>query len=473
MFSPSAWLSENESTMNYESDDSILSNLNSAPPSIHQTPKNPIDEFHRMQHQTIKDSPNARLADFFAKKGNAPLSEIELEGVKALLEKTNSAQTSPKTPRNERNEDEEDKIEILKPKSSDSAVKTTPSFKATYNNTVNSTVDNSFDNTANSPHITSARKRRVFDFSGFPSPYRTSRLKETSFMLDDYQSDKPETSSEAKIEEPKEEKKMSNTASALLSFIENHESTEEKPKEEIKTKKKIDYSNPYATISSSHRKNKKASSTSSTTTSNPNRKLTAFEQLEQSLAPTQEQQQPKQQPQQQPQPQQPELSNFNKYKPAKSSSLRESVSLGDTTDQSVDEIEVDEPESVSKKREPSDTSSSFKVPEVPQNNAPTTITSGKLSEPAQEESKPTFNSKPLFSFAPKPNPPSFSQQSSQQLSIQKEEQENSLSSQSNGFDIRPPSSEFTFRFPNAESLGYTTSDLNEQKVSHFKTFFTF
>lgn len=436
MFSPSAWLSENESTINDDSDASYLSELNSVPPSIHQTPKNPIDEFHRMQHQRIKDSPNAKLADFFARKGYEPLSEIELEGVKALLEKTNSTPSSPKTPKSV---NEEERIEVLKPKETESAVKTTPSFKATYNNTVSS--ENSFENTSTTS-FTGSRKRRVFDFTGFPSPYRTSRLKESSFLLDD-DKNKPEVSTEAKIEPPKEEKKLSNTASALLSFIENHESTEVKT-EEPKTKKNVDYSNPYASISTSHRKTKKTA----------NRKPTAFEQLEKTLAAAP----------------QPEVPSLNKYKPTKSSSLRESISLND---QSVDEIEVDEPEQKeSEEEKPSDIepakappSFSFKAPQSPK------PVETPLEKP--EEPKPTFNSKPLFSFAPKPTIPS----PSQELNIQKVEQNNSLQS-INGSgsinqDTRPPSSEFTFRFPNAESLGYTTSDLNDQKVANFKTYFTF
>lgn len=441
MFSPSAWLSENETTVNDESDASYLSELNSNPPSIHQTPKNPIDEFHRMQHQKIKDSPNAKLAEFFARKGNEPLSEIELEGVKALLEKTNSTPSSPKTPKGEK---EEQRIEVLKPKDGESAVKTTPSFKATYNNTVSS--ENSFESSTTSS-FTNGRKRRVFDFTGFPSPYRTSRLKESSFLLDDDRN-KREVSSEAKIEPPKEEKKLSNTASALLSFIENHESSEVKA-EEPKTKKNVDYSNPYASISTSHKKTKKPT----------NRKPTAFEQLEKTLATST----------------QPEVPIINKYKPTKSSSLRESISLND---QSVDEIEVDEPEQtepeekqIEEQKPPEPVPSfSFKAPEPPKTIEPI---SEKPSEP-----KPTFNSKPLFSFAPKPTIPS----PSQELDIQNTQQNNENSLQSKPFslngttlnhDTRPPSSEFTFRFPNAESLGYTTSDLNDQKVANFKTYFTF
>lgn len=447
MFSPSAWLSENESTIGDDSDASFASELNSIPPSsIQQTPKNPIDEFHRMQHQKIKDSPNARLADFFAKKGTEPLSEIELEGVRALLEKSNSVQTSPKTPRNE-SFNSEDQIEILKPKNTESAVKNTPSFKATYNTTVSA--ENSFDNSVASSNITSSRKRRVFDFSGFPSPYRTSRLKESSFMLEE---DKPEVSTEANVEPPKEEKKLSNTASALLSFIENHETTEEsnEKKQDTQSKKKVDYSNPYATISTSHKKTKKPAS----------RKPTAFEQLEKSLSSAS----------------QPELPNINKYKPAKSSSLRESISLNDTTDQSVEEIEVDEPEQEAPKLQVP--SFSFKAPEPPKEQEKPSIPSEKPLEP-----KPTFNSKPLFSFAPKPTTASFSPESSIQTeNTQLQKQDTQISPRPKQFsfsgsvvnqDTRPPSSDFTFRFPNAESLGYKSADINEQKVARFKTYFTF
>lgn len=450
MFSPSAWLSENGSMVNDDSDASFLSEHKSIPASIHQTPKNPIDEFRRMQHQSIKDSPNARLAEFFAKKGTEPLSEIELEGVKALLNKSNSVQTSPRTPSSEK-ADEEDQTEILKLKNGEPAVKNTPSFKATYNSTVSA--ESSFDNSVVSSHIGSSRKRRVFDFSGFPSPYRTSRLKESSFSLEE-SSDKPDASSEAKVEPLNTEKKLSNTASALLSFIENHEATDESStkKEQLQSKTKVDYTNPYATISTSHRKAKKAA----------NRKPTAFEQLEKSLASA-----PK-----------TELTNINKYKPTKASSLRESISLNDTTDRSFDEIEVEKPEQesetpesdVSKHQEPS---LPHKEPELPKPSEPTISSEEKPSE-----------SKPLFSFAPKPTTASFTLDTSTQKdgdNQQLQRQDNTqLKGQQFTFtgsvinqDTRPPSTEFTFRFPNAESLGYKATDINEQKVTHFKTYFTF
>lgn len=47
------------------------------------------------QSQSKAESPNAVLADFFTSKGNAPLTEIELEGVKALLARQSSESARP------------------------------------------------------------------------------------------------------------------------------------------------------------------------------------------------------------------------------------------------------------------------------------------------------------------------------------------------------------------------------------------
>ncbi|CCH42441.1 Muscle M-line assembly protein unc-89 [Wickerhamomyces ciferrii] len=485
--------------MDDDSDNSVLSEFNKPPSTIHhQTPKNPIDEFHRFQNQKVEDSPNARLAEFFAKKGNEPLSEIELEGVKSLLAKSNSPKQilfkqSQIIDTKEEEEDEANNTneQILKNSKSESSVKSTPSFKATYNKSISE--DNTFDNSINS--ITSQRKKRIFDFSGFPSPYRTTRFKDTSFLLDDddneHQNKKHTLSSESTIEPKnslnddsgdKKEKKISNTASALLSFIEgkddeitkNYEEQQNQPKKD----KKIDYSNPYASISSSHKRRTNSSA------NKPSKFEQEFEKYKESIETKKDK------------ITQPQL----KYKPSKSSSLRETISLNDTTDQSIDDIEVE-----TKVETNVETKDDEKIDKE-------TISNDDKSQEkfTKEDSAPKFNSKPLFSFASKPNIPTFGSATSETKPEQSKPFEfkpmtntttidntidntnntnntnsittNTTNSQLTPFsfpgnvitkDSRPPSSEFTFTFPKAEKTGYTINDVDEEYVNIYKPYFTF
>ncbi|ODQ77736.1 hypothetical protein BABINDRAFT_163439 [Babjeviella inositovora NRRL Y-12698] len=142
----------------------------------------------KLSSSTFSASPNATLAEFFQRRGDNPLSEIEMEGVQSLLKRLTAKNTPVKgvsTP---------DTTVLRFPSElGHTPVVATPLFTPSY---------------ATSPAPTHSAKR-VYQFSGLPSPYRTrirsplaARLPIISLPIK--RSDKP----------------LSSTASALLSLLE-------------------------------------------------------------------------------------------------------------------------------------------------------------------------------------------------------------------------------------------------------------
>lgn len=229
----------------------------------------------------------------------------------------------------------------------------TPSFKPEYNTSTDTAGGNVLEDAAASQSAKTSRsqfKRRIFDYSGFPSPYRTCRLKSSVFAMELNNSSNTKAEAEAEAAEEKQEKKLSNTASALLSFLDNK--PDEKPQAEGKESRdgretKVNYSNPYALPSV--RKQKKIPLTST--------KPQVVLELEKSLdkiAPAAEAAEvaeaaeatpaPQHAPQQVHAPHAPAaVPALNKYAPQVSSSLRESETVsGGSSDR-------DEPEEVQPK----------------------------------------------------------------------------------------------------------------------------
>ncbi|KAH3673314.1 hypothetical protein WICMUC_003774 [Wickerhamomyces mucosus] len=565
MFSPSAWISGNTTDNFEDSDTSLLSvsqienqrHLSQQPffGSSFNTPSkrpNPIDEFQRLQNQGLNDSPNAKLASFFANKGSAPLTDIELEGVKALLAQT---QSNHGTPISSKPSSRESSIgleynNVLKAESGKLALNTTPSFKANYNTSLDSEGDTSLDslNSTASSSVTPF-KRRVFDYSGFPSPYRTAKLKSSALFLNlDYEKNKPTKQS---FEEKVEEKRpLSSTASALLSFLDNNQEEKEKKTEDGKI---IDYANPYA----STKKSKKPINNTPI-----NKQPTNFEKLEKKLTSKSSSTSTQQLSESNDrastssfvQPTQP-ISEINKYKPAKSSALRESITVDDNEEE--EEEEEDDDDMKDKSTTPSlevtqnskdsiedDGKSGLKLPSKPKETSNSSsfpnFSFGKTSTSTQVELKPIteVSSKSTFSFqssdnsinSEKPNIPTstfslisntkpvesstetskpgvifdskdITQQSSNISSKTKDgilsqtpakgtSSIQTLESTNNSLTIRPsqdvetipqssngslfsstPSLEF--KFPSAEGLGYTATDIDDSQVAKYKNYFAF
>lgn len=435
MFSPRAWLGEASSaevTLQSAGGDDDDGDGDEGSTN---TPLRSMASARSAANAGANGNVNARLASFFAQKGSQPLNEIEMEGVRALLAQSasNSNLGTPgkATALNDdglaRNGDDADSdgeghSQVLKHSVASASGLETPSFKPTYNTGVG----------ANDSSLVSSAtpKRRVFDYSGFPSPYRTTRLKSSTALLKEKAIKSNQIASKA---EPvsKPEKKLSNTASALLSFIEGNEPAQTEEKGE-KVEKEVDFSNPYVRTTTKKHIIKK--------------KLSPLEQLEESFAqadgkgkaeealkePAEPAEKPaeateKPAPKPAPQPQQtfPSVAPVDKYKPAKSSSLRESITVDDS-DKSIADS-----------------------PEQPQ--------------PKPDNTLPHKEHKPLFAFAQTPQQPTATADKLHQPTTQ----------------IMPPSklnghvSHVLFEFPNAQDLDYTIKDVDDNSVEAFKDLFTF
>lgn len=199
------------------------------------------DSLNEFDTSNASISSNARLASFFAKKGDAALSEIEMEGVLSLMKKAKHDETNDSitvhdgsivndnaNKSNMYNEFEEPSI-LKKGKqrlASTSSFKL-PSFNPRYDHSMVSTTSNkrnlSFASTASST-------RRVFDYSSMPSPYKT-----VVFRYKSAANNVPtrHESSTSRIEKPVSSssgstKKLSNTASALISLLDGNQTDDTK-----------------------------------------------------------------------------------------------------------------------------------------------------------------------------------------------------------------------------------------------------
>ncbi|KAL3237760.1 FG-nucleoporin NUP60 [Nakaseomyces bracarensis] len=198
------------------------------------------------------DTSNAKLADFFAKKGNEPLSEIEMEGVMALIHKSRTRTddssilgSSSKLLEDISSMNNSHMLRSGKaPSMSDMKI---PSFEPNYENeTRDKSIIAESSTTNNTP-----LKRKNYDYSSIRSPYRTviyrfddhNKKRLTSYLREN---DGQVLSDE--IETSVKDKPLSTTATALVSLLEGN--TESKSSIES-------LANPFSSHSSILRENKK------------------------------------------------------------------------------------------------------------------------------------------------------------------------------------------------------------------------
>lgn len=270
---------------------------------------------------------NAKLSTFFREKGDQPLSEIEYEGVLSLMKKSKSTVSTPHAHKtisvpSEINTIEETKVLRSSINSLSDTPFRTPAFKPSYDGS------NVSDSTS---MRSSTAKRRVFDYSSLPSPYRITVYKYS--VADAHKEDNRIVKPTTKLIAP--QKKLSNTASALISLLDGNDS--EGNNERGNDTSISELANPYSSHVSQIRKHKKPTIDSSLQTpfkssqptpikSNALSEIESTKKQEDLALQQQSQQQPQQKPQQQPQ-QQTQQQGFDKYKPVKSSSLRVAVSV--------------------------------------------------------------------------------------------------------------------------------------------------
>lgn len=258
------------------------------------------------------DISNAKLADFFAKKGGDPLSEMEMEGVKSLMRKANrfskssGRNSSINTTLDPNNSMDLAYSRVLKNSRVPSVGVPTmgaPTYVPKYDDSFGS------HSAANTSNRTTSSRRRVFDYSSLPSPYKTTVYKYSAADKSHVSNrdSKSSSASQSMVLKPSSGKKMSNTASALVSLLNS-----ENPKSETSHH----LANPYSTHVNQIRKYKKsfpAFSPKQETSMPAPLKSSALQELEQAKVQVNPDVSAKQQ------------NSLEKYKPMRSSSLRANV----------------------------------------------------------------------------------------------------------------------------------------------------
>ncbi|AAS53368.1 AFL004Cp [Eremothecium gossypii ATCC 10895] len=157
---------------------------------------------------------NAKLAQFFREKGDAPLTEIEYEGVMSLIKRSQSVASTPDgkniLPK------EVSELRVLRSTSDTTYTPLrAPSYTPKYGNIA-------LHNTNSAGTSTPPTRRRVFDYSRLPSPYRTTVYKYSAAKVPSQGTTTRKTSENAvskPVKSTHAPKKLSHTASALISLL--------------------------------------------------------------------------------------------------------------------------------------------------------------------------------------------------------------------------------------------------------------
>lgn len=253
-----------------EKDTSIASNKPGSQSVLHS--------FSRENIEDVTDS-NQILASFFKDKGDKPLSEVEYQGVMSLIAKSRSSMNTPNNTlslkdgnrtvdssflgRNNMSTNLSILSRSLAPPSNQHVLKNTAAnssfvlsdYKPAYH---------TFHEGSTTRRIPSIK--RVYHFSGLPSPYRT-RIRAPSFS----ESKRSKSSTlQPTVKEAVPEKPLSNAANSLLSILDSG-SLEKFVKEKSNIQ---NFTNPYADNFTVKKQRKAASSTQDIQTKG-NKPLTA------------------------------------------------------------------------------------------------------------------------------------------------------------------------------------------------------
>ncbi|SCV00459.1 LANO_0F06964g1_1 [Lachancea nothofagi CBS 11611] len=164
---------------------------------------------------------NSALATFFREKGGKPLSDVEYEGVMSLMRKGREVSSDP-YPMSEFTAEashmQEEHSAVLKSATyaRDASVKT-PSFIPKYDD-----ISDTANSSLRSISSTSLKKARVFDYSNLPSPYGSSSYRHSAADVADKKRARTADDHIVRSENPAMHK-LSNTASALISLLDSGE----------------------------------------------------------------------------------------------------------------------------------------------------------------------------------------------------------------------------------------------------------
>ncbi|KAL6945495.1 hypothetical protein ACO0QE_002954 [Hanseniaspora vineae] len=194
---------------------------------------------------------NAVLADFFRKKGDEPLSAVEIEGVSAIIRNAQIGDANSK-----------------KPHTTDcngsSVFENTPTTLGTLTQAKES-VNDEYNPTyeRQNLNVQQQARKRVFDFSAMPAPYHTGVIYKPHDLLKPEKQEKEEEEEttaqfvQLNAAEPNERKasKLSATATTLISLLaDNEASKRQQVFQNAKSLKKISIknqmANPYSNYSS-------------------------------------------------------------------------------------------------------------------------------------------------------------------------------------------------------------------------------
>lgn len=249
-FKNSSWSLSSQST----DTDEKSSNKGDLKPFTYPVPDNVFrTPLKKSSKNEVEQTPNKILSEFFNSKGDKPITEIEYEGVLSLLSKTASVSSTPIKHEDSKklstfpNKNENITLEpntskiittpyqqkaLRKGPKDSSAIFSTPEYRPVYHS-----VNNSFNSKNSVPSV-----KRVYQFSGLPSPYRT-RIKAPSSVPRSKKSKVDMSSTSLLSSQPTPKKPSSQTANKLLSMLDENNSSENMNREESKIK---NFSNPYA-----------------------------------------------------------------------------------------------------------------------------------------------------------------------------------------------------------------------------------
>ncbi|KAA8897096.1 hypothetical protein TRICI_006772 [Trichomonascus ciferrii] len=451
LFTPSAWRTpqrqqqqEEDSVMEESGDISVKRFEYPEPAAVEKPSLDKFDEAaqelsSRMSSRSPNssgNSPNQRLAEFFKKKGDNQLSEMEVEGVMSLINQaksqneslidfnnlqTSTFQSPSENTTQKKNENAHEgsvslgsiglhtPVRMKSPASNDSSPVSTPRYSPFYSTNKRPSLPSA---------SSSAKSRKTIHYANIPTPYRPGSRTSTrlsnplnlSTSQDSLIRDAP-TESSVKDKEPETTKEVeatkpiSQTASALLSLIGDEEKAEE-PKTKEKEKHYNDipddmksFVNPYASPARRSSPQKKQRQNLHKESPKPN----AIKELEKTM--------PKGSV-----PPPPAASIADKYKPARSSGLRKSiVPSPEKEKEETPEKERDRSSSLFKvspaattATNTSETNNTTEQKEQTEPPKPTPLAANtlfKLGSEKEKEAKQEENPKPMENAFPKPTPP--------------------------------------------------------------------
>ncbi|QHS71439.1 FG-nucleoporin NUP60 [Saccharomyces paradoxus] len=270
---------------------------------------------------------NAKLATFFSKKGNEPLSEIEIEGVVSLLQKSSKSMITSEREQKSAEGSNVDQSLILKESGSTPiGLSNAPTFNPKYD-TSNASMNTTLGSIGS--------RKYSFNYSSLPSPYKATvyRYSAAKKIPDTYtantstQSIASAKSVRTGVSKSAPTKKISNTAAALVSLLDEKDTKRNNAASEL--------ANPYSSYVSQIRKHKR-DSPNAVPRQEDSQESTVKPLLEN--GPEQVEEPMKQVYVTKISPSAPSKDSFTKYKPARSSSLRSNVVVAETSPEKKENV---------------------------------------------------------------------------------------------------------------------------------------